>query len=121
MNKKNQQLKSNRSNLIYNSKYSFYQYHKIKVFNTLSLAPKYSFLFSFYNELNKFNSLKLLKETTIKKNETVYDNASELYNEYLEIYFDQYIPLSDAEKRKLGNKHDLINLFLKTYNYYVWF
>ena len=29
-------------------------------------------------------------------------------------------PLSDAQKRKLGNKYDLINLFLETYNS-VWF
>ena len=28
--------------------------------------------------------------------------------------------LSDAQKRKLGNKYDLINLFLETYNS-VWF
>ena len=51
---------------------------------------------------------------------TVYDNASELYNEYLEIYLDEYKAVSDAQKRNLGNKYDNINLFLETYNY-VWF
>ena len=38
----------------------------------------------------------------------MYDNASKLYNEYLEIYFDEYKALSDAQKRKLGNKYDPI-------------
>ena len=28
--------------------------------------------------------------------------------------------LSDAQKRKLGNKYDPINLFPETYNYDVW-
>ena len=51
---------------------------------------------------------------------TVYD-ASELYNEYLEIYFDEYKALSSAKKRKLGNKYDPINLFLEAYNYDIEF
>ena len=29
--------------------------------------------------------------------------------------------LSDAKKRKLGNKYGPINLFIETYNYDVWF
>ena len=52
---------------------------------------------------------------------TAHDNASELYNEHLEIYFDQYKTLSDAQKRNLVNKYDPINLFLDTYDYNVWF
>ena len=51
----------------------------------------------------------------------MFDNASEPYNQYLEIYFDEYKALSDIKKRKLSNKYDPINLFLETYNYYVWF
>ena len=50
----------------------------------------------------------------------MYD-ASELYNEYLEIYFDEYKALSSAKKRKLGNKYDPINLFLEAYDYDVEF
>ena len=43
-------------------------------------------------------------------------------NEYLEPYFDQYITLSDRKKKKLDNKHDLVNLFLvDRYNYDNWF
>ena len=50
--------KYNRSNLIYDSKYSFYEYYNIKNFNSLSHESKYPFLASCYNELNKSNSLK---------------------------------------------------------------
>ena len=46
--------KYNRSNLIYDSKYSFYPYYNIKNFNSLSFTLKYPILFSFYSELNKF-------------------------------------------------------------------
>ena len=51
-----------------------------------------------------------------EKKETVYDNASELYSVYLEVYFDEYKALSDAQKRNLGNKYNPINLFLQTYS-----
>ena len=40
-------------------------------------------------------------------------NASELYNEYLEIYFDQYMTLLDA-REKIGIKYNPINLFFET-------
>ena len=51
---------------------------------------------------------------------TVSDNASELYNEYLDIYFDQYMALSDG-LRTLSSKYDLTILFLETNNNDVWF
>ena len=63
--------KYNRSHLIYSSKYSFYGFT------------------SFYNELNKFYSLKPQKESTKEKKVTVYDNASGMYYVYVETYFDQ--------------------------------
>ena len=34
------------------------------------------------------------------------DNASDLYNVYLEICFDQHLTLPDTEKRKFVNKYD---------------
>ena len=89
--------KYNKSNLIYSSKYSFYEYYNIN-FNSLSPTSKYEVLTSFYNELDTFYSLKLQTESTKEKKATVSDNASEMYNEYLEIYFDQYIALSDNKK-----------------------
>ena len=36
----------------------------------------------------------------------MYNNTSELYNKYLEIYFNQYDALSDAKKRNLVYKYD---------------
>ena len=42
---------------------------------------------------------------------SVPDNASELYNEYLEIYFDQYMGLSDAKKKEIW----LVNMILQIY------
>lgn len=45
----------------------------------------------------------------------MYDNTLELYNEYLEIYFNAYKALSDAQERKLVSKYDHNNLFLETY------
>ena len=49
----------------------------------------------------------------------MYKNASKLYNEYLEICFNQYITLSDA-KKKLSDKYDPEMLFLEGYDYNVW-
>ena len=71
-----------RLNLIYGSKYSFYPYYNIKHFNNLFLVSKNPILFSFYSELNKFNNINLRKGHTKDKKATVYDNVSELYNEY---------------------------------------
>ena len=45
--------KYNRSNLIYNDKFSFYEYYNIG-FNSLSLTSKFKVLISFYIESNKF-------------------------------------------------------------------
>ena len=56
--------KYNRSNLIYNNKYSFYKYYNNKKFNSLSLTSKYPILLSFYIDLNKFNNLNPQKEST---------------------------------------------------------
>ena len=48
-------LKNNsKSNLIYNSKHSFYKYYcNSRTFNNLSLKSKYSFQVKFFNDLNK--------------------------------------------------------------------
>ena len=50
----------------------------------------------------------------------MYNNASQLYNEYLEISFNQYMAFSDGKKRKLD---EIISyLFLvDTHNYDNWY
>ena len=45
-----------------------------------------------------------------KEKANVYDKASELYNDFLGIYFDEY-------DDKIEKKYDPTNLFLETYNY----
>ena len=107
--------KYNRSKLIYNSRYSFYEFDNIKKFNSLSHTTKYPILPLLYINFN-LNNLNPQKESAKEKKVTVCDNASELYNEYLEIYFDEYKALSGSHKRNLGNKYDPTNLFLETYD-----
>ena len=49
------------------------------------------------------------------------DTASELYEDLLEIYFDEYNDLSDAEKSKVDRKYDPINRTLDEYGYNKWY
>ena len=64
--------KYNRSNLICNSKYSFYEYYNIKNFNSLSLKSKYSILLSIYSNLKKINNLNPQKESAKEKSDSVW-------------------------------------------------
>ena len=50
----------------------------------------------------------------------MHDRASELYDEFLEIYHDKYNKFWDASKRKLDDKYDPEELFLEEYDYSVW-
>ena len=55
--------KYNKSDLICNSKYSFYKYYRDnKKIDSFSFKSKYSFLFEFFDDLNEFNKLKTQKE-----------------------------------------------------------
>ena len=51
----------------------------------------------------------------------MYDTTSELYNDFLGIYFDKYNKLPDANRNKIEPKYDPNNLFLGAYNYDKWF
>ena len=60
--------KYNKSNLVYNSKYSFCEYYcDAEKFDTISFRPRNSFLKEFFNDLSKSNKLKTHKEETQKK------------------------------------------------------
>ena len=65
----------------------------MKDFSSLCLKSKYPILLSFYSNLNKFNDINPRKE-----NKSVYDNASELYSDYGEVYFYEYKSLPNAKK-----------------------
>ena len=61
-------------------------------FNNLSLKSKYLLLTEIFNDLNKFKKLKRIKQETEKKKKTiVHDAATDLYNDLLGIYFDDFI------------------------------
>ena len=65
-----------KSDLTYNSNYSFYKYYRDgKKFDNLSLESKHSFLAEFFNYLNKFNKLSPQKESA-KEKKNVYGKAS---------------------------------------------
>ena len=50
----------------------------------------------------------------------MHKKASELYNELLEKYFDQYEDLSDAKRKKMDAKYNFANSFLDTYHGYSY-
>ena len=75
----------------------------LKILTNLSVKLKYTVLLSFYSDLNKFN-LNPRKWYTKDKKLTAYDNALELYNEYVKGYLNENKILSDAKKKKFGNK-----------------
>ena len=53
----------------------------------------------------------IIKRT--KKKKSLYDNALGLYNDFLEIYFDQYMALSDAKRKSWEINMILLIYFLK--------
>ena len=60
-------------------------------------------IFICYNESNKCYCLSHKKKAQERKKATVYNNASEMYNVYLETYFDQYMALPNDKKKKVGS------------------
>ena len=60
----NQQIKNNKSNLIYDNKHTFYKYNNIAKLASVSFKSKYSYLQQFCNDLKEFNKLDPKKENT---------------------------------------------------------
>ena len=58
-----------------------------KNFGNLSFKSKHSFLNDFLHDLDKLNNINPKKESTKEKKINVYDKASELYNNFLGIYY----------------------------------
>ena len=67
------------------------------------------FLIKFSKDLNKFKVLKTKKKKSKeeKKTTNVHVLSSELYNNFLEIYYDKYNELSDEKRSKIDPKYDL--------------
>ena len=73
----------------------------VKNLVTFFFKSKYSFLDEFFDDLDKFNKLNLEKESTAEKKINEYKKASELYNDFLGIYFEEYYVLSDDKRKKI--------------------
>ena len=50
----------------------------------------------------------------------MFNTDSELYNDLVEMYFDENYDLSDTKRNKMKHKYDLKKLFFETYNYDAW-
>ena len=66
-----------------------------KKFDNLSLKSKHSFLNEFFHDLDKLNNLNPKKERTKERKINVYDKTSELYHDFLGIYYHKYYELLD--------------------------
>ena len=90
-----------KSDIVYNSNCSFHKDHRdSEKFYNLCLKLEHLFLAKFFDNLSKFEKLKTQKQKTEKQKKkqkqkkNVHNTASELYNDLLEIYFDQYNDLN---------------------------
>ena len=50
----------------------------------------------------------------------VYETASELYNDFLEIYLDEQNDLSDGKRKNMDPKYNPTNLMLDIFYYTYW-
>ena len=73
----------------------------------------YSF-FKYYSNVKKFDKLNPQKENKRKK------KLTDLCNDLLATYFNEYNELSDTKRNKMKYKDDPAKLFLEIYNYNVW-
>ena len=71
----------------------------------------------FYHRLNEFRNFAPRTEKTKIKKKIVYNNAVNLYNTLLTIYFNQYNNITDEEKEKIDEKYNPNNLLIKGYRF----
>ena len=71
------------------------------------------------NKKTKQNKKKKREREREKKKIIVFDETSDLHNDLLEIYFNEYNELPDSKRNKVDHKST--KLFLKKHNYHVWF
>ena len=118
--KKCHRKENDEPNLIYN-RLIFHGHSNDKKLDILSFKPKYSFLLSFYDDLEKL--IKMKPRNLIKKKEKakVHKSVTKLYNKQFEDFCDKYYKLSDAKKNNPGQKFKATNLKLKAYDYDGWF
>ena len=83
-----------------------------------SFEAKYNRLILFYHRLNEFKKFtpQTLK-TKSKKKKIVYNNALNLCNKLLSIYFNDYNNITNEKKEQMNKKYDPNNLLIKGYKF----
>ena len=106
-----------KSNLRYDANHC---YHDRKKFDNLSFKSSSnsfkSFLNKFFDDFDKLNNLNPQKASTKERKTNVDDKTSELYNDFLGIYFHKYFELSDDKRKKIESKYDPKDLFRNGYD-----
>ena len=84
--------------LIYDANHSFFKYYRDR--KKIYDLSKHSFLNEFFDDLDKLKNLNPEKGSIKDKNINVHDKASELYNNFLGIFYHKYYELSDDKRKK---------------------
>ena len=104
-----------KSNLIYDTNHSFYRHYRdTKNFN------KISFKSMGYLLNDKLDNLNPQKENTCEKKMNMYDKASELYNDFPQIYYYKCYKLSDEKRKNIESKYNPKYLSFDGYDYSMW-
>ena len=69
-----------------------------------SFKKKYNRLVLLYYRLNKFKKFTSQAVKTKTKNNIVYNNALNLYNKLLSIYFNDYNDITNEKRKRDGRK-----------------
>ena len=109
--KKEISLRTDKSSLFYNSKYSFIEFKNVgKYLDDCCLAL-------FKQPLEEFKKFTHEKVKTKEKKKIVNHNAIKIYNTLLSIYFDDYNNVTDGEKEKMGEKDNPYDFLIKVYGF----
>ena len=102
---------TNKSNLMYNSKYSLSEYRNVRKYYDLSLKLKYKLL-SFFDWLNEFRNFMPQTKNTKFTKKNVFNNVAKLCNTLLPIYFKEYNNTINGQKKKWMKNMILVIHFL---------
>ena len=82
-----------------------------------SFKKKYNRLVLLYYRLNKFKKFTPQAVKTKTKNNIVYNNALNLYNKLLSIYFSDYNDITNEKKKEMEEKYEPTNLLIRGYKF----
>ena len=108
---KEEPLKTAKSSLMYNSKYSFNELKNVGKYEDESLVSRYNnYLTPFKQRLKWFKKFTPRTVKTQNNKKIVYNNARKLYSKLLSIYYNDYDDITNKEKKEWVK-----NLILKIY------